>query len=81
MTKREKLLARAISNPKGLSFGEFQTLLRQRGWTLDHQKGSHLIWYSPTGYRLSVQEGRGGKAKGYQVKQFLRQYEAENEKV
>jgi predicted RNA binding protein YcfA (HicA-like mRNA interferase family) len=81
MTKREKLLARAISNPKGLSFGEFQTLLRQTGWTLDHQKGSHRIWYSPTGYRLSVQEGRSGKAKGYQVEQFLRQYEVENEKV
>jgi predicted RNA binding protein YcfA (HicA-like mRNA interferase family) len=81
MTKKEKLLARAMSNPKGLSLGEFQTLLRQTGWTLDHQKGSHRIWYSPTGYRLSVQEGRSGKAKGYQVEQFLRQYEVENEKV
>ena len=81
MTKREKLLARAMSNPKGLSFSEFQTLLRQTGWTLDHKKGSHWIWYSPTGYRLSVQEGRSGKAKGYQVEQFLRQYEVENEKV
>jgi hypothetical protein len=29
MTKREKLLKHAINNPKGLSFGEFQTLLRQ----------------------------------------------------
>ena len=81
MTKREKLLIRAMSNPKGLSFSEFQTLLRQTGWTLDHQKGSHQIWYSPTGYRLSVQEGRSGKAKGYQVEQFLRQYEVENEKA
>jgi len=51
------------------------------GWTFDHQRGSHRIWYSPTGYRLSAQEGRSGKAKGYQVEQFLRQYEVENEKV
>jgi hypothetical protein len=81
MTKREKLFARAMSNPKGLSFGEFQTLLRQAGWTFDHQRGSHRIWYSPTGYRLSAQESRSGKAKGYQVEQFLRQYEVENEKI
>jgi len=38
MTKREKLFARAMSNPKGLSFDEFQTLLRQAGWIFDHQK-------------------------------------------
>jgi predicted RNA binding protein YcfA (HicA-like mRNA interferase family) len=81
MTRREKLLARAMSNSRGLSFGEFQTLLRQAGWTFDHQKGSHRIWCSPTGYRLSTQEGRSGKAKGYQVEQFLKQYEVENEKV
>jgi hypothetical protein len=81
ITKREKLLARAMNNPRDLSFGEFQTLLRQAGWAFDHQKGSHRIWYSPTGYRLPIQEGRNGKAKGYQVEQFLGQYEVENEKA
>jgi predicted RNA binding protein YcfA (HicA-like mRNA interferase family) len=81
MTKREKLLARAMNNPKDLSFGEFQTLLRQTGWTFDHQKGSHQIWYSPKRCRLSVQEGKSGKAKGYQVEQFLIQYEVENEEA
>ena len=78
MTKRDKLLARAQNNPKDLSFVEFQTLMRHAGWTLDHQKGSHQIWYSPTGHRLSVQEAKSGKAKGYQVEQFLMQYEVEN---
>jgi len=84
MTRREKLLARAMNNPKDLSFGEFQTLLHQAGWTLDHQKGSHQIWYSPQRYRLPIQEGRSGKAKGYQIEQFLVQYEVEeveNEKT
>jgi predicted RNA binding protein YcfA (HicA-like mRNA interferase family) len=80
MTKREKLLAQAKSNPKDISFGEFQTLLRQAGWIFDLQKGSHQIWYSPTRYRLPIPEGRSGKAKGYQIEQFLRQYEVENEK-
>jgi predicted RNA binding protein YcfA (HicA-like mRNA interferase family) len=81
MTKREKFLARAMNNPKDLSFGEFQTVLHQAGWTLDHQKGSHQIWYSPARYRLPVQEGKSGKAKGYQVEQFLVQYGAENEEA
>jgi len=82
MTKRQKLLARARNNPKGLSFGEFQTLLRQVEWQLDHQKGSHQIWYSPDGYRLPIQEAKDGKAKGYQVEQFLMHYEgSKNGKV
>ena len=82
MTKREKLLARAKNNPKDLSFGEFQTLLRQTGWIFDHQKGSHQIWCSPKRRRLPIQEANNGKAKSYQVEQFLVQYEeTENEKA
>jgi predicted RNA binding protein YcfA (HicA-like mRNA interferase family) len=79
MTKRAKLLAQAMNNPGSLSFGDFQALLRQAGWELDHQSGSHQIWYSPTGYRLSIQKGKSGRAKGYQVEQFLLRYEVENE--
>ncbi len=71
MTKREKLLARARNNPKDLTFDDFHTLLRQAGWTFDQQKGSHQIWYSPNRRRLPVQPGKNGKAKGYQVEQFL----------
>jgi len=78
MTKREKLIAKAFNNQKGLSFQDFQQLLRVARWTFDHQRGSHQIWYSPTGHRLSIQEGREGKAKFYQVEQFITQYEVEN---
>jgi len=75
MTQREKLMARAMNNPKDLSFGEFQTLLRQSGWIFDHQKGSHQIWYSPKRRRLPIQEAKKGRAKGCQVEQFLIQYQ------
>ena len=81
MTRRDNLLARAINNPKGLSFAELQTLLRQAGWTLDHQKGSHQIWYSPKGRRFAIQQAESGTAKGYQVEQFLVQYEVEHEET
>jgi hypothetical protein len=77
VTKRKKLLAKARNNPSGLSFDDFRTLLAQADWTFDHQTGSHWIWYSPTGYRLSIQN-RNGQAKGYQVEQFLAQYEVEH---
>ena len=78
MAKRDKLIAKALNSPKGLSFKDLQQLLRSASWTFDHQRGSHQIWYSPTGYRLSIQEGRDGKAKGYQVEQFIAQLEREN---
>ena len=78
MGKKEKLLDKALNNFDGLSFDDFCTLMKHRGWVLDHQKGSHQIWYSPKSYRLSVQN-RNGKAKGYQVKQFLIRLEEERE--
>jgi len=77
MTKKDKLLDKAINNPNGLSIGDFRSLMKHQGWALDHQKGSHEIWYSPKLYRISVQD-RNGKAKGYQVKQFLMRLEQED---
>ena len=78
MTQKEKLLLRAANNPADLSFEDFKTLLKQGGWNLDHQTGSHQIWYSLKGARLSIQNNKG-KAKSYQVKQFLQCQERENE--
>lgn len=79
MTKREKLMVKAMNNSKGLAFQDFQQLLRSANWTFDHQRGSHQIWYSPSGHRLSIQEGRSGKSKGYQVEQFMTQFESEEQ--
>ena len=62
--------------PVGLRFDEFETLLKQCGWTFDRQRDSHRIWYSPQGRRLSVQ-AKGNQARGYQVEQFLKYYEEE----
>lgn len=70
MGQHEKLIAKARRNPNGISMSEFETLMSQCGWVKDRQRGSHQIWYSLRGERLSVQT-RKGMAKGYQVKQFL----------
>lgn len=69
----KKLLDKAVENSNGLRFDEFETLLRQCGWIFDRRRGSHRTWYSPAGLRLSVQ-ARGDRARGYQVRQFLRHY-------
>ncbi len=75
MSKYEKLLTKAHNHPKGLGFAEFETLLRRCGWVFEHQTGSHRIWRSPAGTVLSLQEGRDGKAKAYQVEKFLKHVE------
>ena len=76
MTKRKKLLTKARNNSKGLSFDEFEALLTACGWQFRRQSGSHRLWYSPGGCRLPIQNS-GGKAKGYQVKQFLQTLDEE----
>ena len=73
MKQRDRLLAKARNNPNSLRFREFEMLLTQCGWVFDHQTGSHRIWYSPRGYRLPIQPKRS-QAKGYQVREFLRQH-------
>jgi predicted RNA binding protein YcfA (HicA-like mRNA interferase family) len=78
MGKRQKLIEKARRNSAGLRFGEFETLLANSGWTFDHQTGGHRIWYSPGRHRLPIQETKNGKAKEYQVRQFLKQYEQES---
>lgn len=76
MNQREKLLAKAQSG-KDLSYGEFQSLLRQNGWEYVRQRGSHAIWKKGND-ALSIQAGKSGKANGYQIKQFLKLQEVQD---
>lgn len=76
MSQHTKLLNKAKRNPEGMSFADFQTLMTQCGWIKDRQRGSHQIWYSLEGARLSIQN-RNGMAKEYQVQQFLNSLKGE----
>lgn len=71
MTKREKLWQKAKQSPQNLTFDEFETLLQQTGWIFSRQKGSHRLWYSPKSQPLPIQPRKDGKAKPYQVQQFI----------
>ncbi len=78
MRRKDRLLSKARNRPNSLHFREFETLLSQCGWHFDHQTGSHRIWYSPDRYRLPIQSKRG-QAKGYQVREFIMQYDRETQ--
>jgi predicted RNA binding protein YcfA (HicA-like mRNA interferase family) len=71
MTKKEKLWQKANNSPENLTFDEFETLLIQNGWEFSRQKGSHRLWYSPSGKPLPIQPRKDGKAKLYQIQQFF----------
>lgn len=72
MSRNEKLLAKAWKNPGGLRFAEAQRLAELAGYTLDRSRGSHHVYVKDGVDRpLSLQEGKDGKAKAYQVRQIL----------
>lgn len=77
MTAHEKLLEQAQRHPASLRFADFEALLARSGWILRRQRGSHRLWYSPSGYRLPIQD-EDGQAKPYQVRQFLTVHQREN---
>ncbi len=70
-------MAKIRNNPDGAAFQDVCSALKHCGWTLDHCTGSHYIWYSPARFRLPLQKRADGKAKGYQVRQFIEQQDKE----
>ncbi|MGL4879784.1 MAG: type II toxin-antitoxin system HicA family toxin [Waterburya sp.] len=38
----------------------------------ERQRGSHRLWSSPNGQSLPIQPRKDGKAKVYQVQQFIK---------
>ena len=73
--KLQKLLLKAINAPQNLRFAELMTLAGAFGYSLDRVKGSHHIMVHPQADRVLNLQEVGGKAKPYQVRQFLRDIE------
>ena len=70
--KKEKLLEKAVNNPKNLRFSEFKKLLEWYGFEHVRTIGSHFF-YKHSGFKKALPiEEKNGFAKEYQVKQFLR---------
>jgi len=76
--KKRKLLQKALSSPKNIQFNEIVALAEAFGFRLSRVKGSHHIFVHPQVRELINLQNVGGKAKPYQVRQFLRLVERYN---
>jgi predicted RNA binding protein YcfA (HicA-like mRNA interferase family) len=69
---KKKLLAKAASGSKNISFNEMVILVETFGFRLVRVNGSHHIFVHPQIRELVNLQEVNGKAKPYQVRQFLR---------
>ncbi len=76
--KRRKLLQKALSSPKNVRFNEMVTLAEAFGFRLSRVKGSHHIFIHPQVRELVNLQDVDGRAKPYQIRQFLRLVERYN---
>jgi predicted RNA binding protein YcfA (HicA-like mRNA interferase family) len=76
--KRRKLLQKALSSPKNVQFSEMVTLAEAFGFRLSRVKGSHHIFVHPQARELVNLQDVDGRAKPYQIRQFLRLVERYN---
>ena len=75
MSRRRKLLEKVLAGSHNLRFDDVCHLAEAFGYRLDRVSGSHHIYDHPRADRpLNLQNVRG-KAKPYQVRQFLRDIE------
>ena len=81
VSRSEKILDKALQNPKKLGFREMVTLVEGFGFQLKRVQGSHHIFgREDIPEQVNIQEVKG-EAKPYQVRQFLRIVERYNLKV
>jgi len=78
LTKQQKLLQKALSGSKNVRFSEMITLVEAFGFRLSRIRGSHHIFAHPQVRELINLQNVGGKAKPYQILQFLRLVERYN---
>lgn len=71
MNKR-KILERALAGSKNISFSDMIALVEAFGFRLSRVKGSHHIFTHPRVNELVNLQNVRGKAKPYQVRQFLK---------
>jgi predicted RNA binding protein YcfA (HicA-like mRNA interferase family) len=78
---KEKLLRKALLGPTNLRFAEIVSLAEAFGFRMSRTVGSHHIFVHPRVKELLNLQEVKGKAKAYQVGQFLRLVEKYNLKL
>ena len=77
MNKR-KLLKKILAGSKNIRFEEIVTLIEAFGFRHARTSGSHHIFEHPDVPELVNVQNRKGKAKPYQIRQFLELLEQHN---
>jgi len=73
MAKWRKVFEKLVAGSLDIRFDDFVVLLERFGFVLDRTRGSHHIFVHPDiAELLSVQPRKDGKAKPYQLRQFLK---------
>jgi len=80
MNKR-KLLAKILVSPTNIRFSEFVVLVESFGFYLSRVNGSHHIFVHPDIPELVNIQNVKGKAKPYQIRQFVKLIERYNLKM
>lgn len=71
MTRRQKLIEKALNNPAGIRFKELCLLAEHMGFHNSGGKGSHVVYEKDGVEEIMTFQDRNGMAKPYQVKQML----------
>ena len=73
MVRKDRLLARARNNPRGVRFSDLLALVESLEFTFLRQDGSHRQYRHPTAATayLNLQPDKNGMAKPKQVRQLL----------
>jgi predicted RNA binding protein YcfA (HicA-like mRNA interferase family) len=69
--KKQKLLQKVIAGKTNIRFQEICALVEAFGFRLDRISGSHYIYVHPQVPELVNLQNVKGKAKPYQIRQFL----------
>lgn len=72
------MLKKLLSGSKNIRFSEVTACAKAFGFRLDRTRGSHHIYIHPDVPELMNLQNVAGKAKPYQVKQFLKIIERYN---
>ena len=76
--QKKKLLQKLISSSKNIRFSDAVICVEAFGFNLDRINGSHHIFVHPDIPELINLQDVNGKAKPYQIKQFLKIIEKYN---
>ena len=76
--KPRKVLEKIFGGSRNVRFDDVQRLIEAFGFTLARVRGSHHIFTHPDVPELVNLQEVGGKAKPYQIRQFLKLIEEYN---